>query len=119
MPLPLRVVEAFSKLCFFHVFQWTRFITAQSYVAFHCMCEIDLSSMSSSCHPPVFPYHCRPATVSDHLTIEVDVKRRKDRTDYFLLRQGGARVTWHAVKFETVVHATVLVHDYFELVDSK
>lgn len=45
-------------------------------------------------------------------------KRREDGTEYRVLRQQGARVTWRSVNYDTVDCATVLDRNYIDSVDN-
>lgn len=45
------------------------------------------------------------------------VKQREEGMEYHVPHQKGARVTWHAVNYETVRCATVLAREYLESVN--
>lgn len=61
--------------------------------------------------------HLRWTTVSDLLSKEGGVKQRESGKESSELRQGGSKVIWRAVNYETVEFEAVLVQEYYESFD--
>lgn len=112
-------MEAITKFCFFHLVRLTIFDAALAYFELRHTCKIYWCSVPSSCHPLVLTYHWRRATVSGRLAIDGGVKRCEDGTKHCVSNKEGARVTWHAVNYETVKRATLLAREYFDSTDGR